>query len=269
MSSAAPIDAPVLVRVLAPVGRVFLGFVNLVGSISIFTFRALIHCVTPPFYWRLTLRQMMDIGYYSLPVVGMTAIFTGMVLALQSYSGFSRFSAEGAVATVVVLSMTRELGPVLAGLMVAGRVGASMAAEIGTMKVTEQIDALTTLSTNPFKYLVAPRLIAGLLMMPVLVLVADIIGVFGGFLIGVNKLNFNPANYLTRTFEFLELKDVVSGLVKAACFGFVISLMGCYHGYNSRGGAQGVGTATINAVVSALILILIFNYVITELFFSQ
>ncbi|MGE0650366.1 MAG: MlaE family ABC transporter permease [Alphaproteobacteria bacterium] len=256
-------------RVLAPVGRVFIGFVTLVGSISIFTFQALAHCVTPPFYWRLILRQMMDIGYYSLPVVGMTAIFTGMVLALQSYSGFSRFSAEGAVATVVVLSMTRELGPVLAGLMVAGRVGASMAAEIGTMKVTEQIDALTTLSTNPFKYLVAPRLVAGLLMMPVLVLVADIIGVFGGFLIGVNKLNFNPANYLTRTFEFLELKDVVSGLVKAACFGFVISLMGCYHGYNSRGGAQGVGTATINAVVSALILILIFNYLITELFFSQ
>jgi phospholipid/cholesterol/gamma-HCH transport system permease protein len=269
MSSAAPIESPVLVRVLAPVGRVFLGFLAVVGSISVFTLRALTHCVTPPFYWRLTLRQMMDIGYYSLPVVGMTAIFTGMVLALQSYSGFSRFSAEGAVATVVVLSMTRELGPVLAGLMVAGRVGASMAAEIGTMKVTEQIDALTTLSTNPFKYLVAPRLIAGLLMMPLLVLVADSIGVFGGFLIGVNKLNFNPASYLTRTFEFLELKDVVSGLVKAACFGFVISLMGCYHGYNSRGGAQGVGTATINAVVSALILILIFNYVITELFFSQ
>jgi phospholipid/cholesterol/gamma-HCH transport system permease protein len=269
MSSAAPIEPPVLVRVLAPVGRVFLGFLALVGSIFVFTLRALTHCVTPPFYWRLTLRQMMDIGYYSLPVVGMTAIFTGMVLALQSYSGFSRFSAEGAVATVVVLSMTRELGPVLAGLMVAGRVGASMAAEIGTMKVTEQIDALTTLSTNPFKYLVAPRLIAGLLMMPLLVLVADSIGVFGGFLVSVNKLNFNPANYLTRTFEFLELKDVVSGLVKAACFGFVISLMGCYHGYNSRGGAQGVGTATINAVVSALILILIFNYVITELFFSQ
>ena len=164
--------------------------------------------------------------------------------------------------------MTRELGPVLAGLMVAGRIGASMAAEIGTMKVTEQIDALTTLSTNPYKYLVAPRLIAGLLMMPLLVAVADIIGVFGGFLIAVNKLDFNAANYLTQTFEFLETKDVVSGLVKAAVFGFVISLMGCYHGYNSKGGAQGVGTATINAVVSSLILILIFNYIITEMFFD-
>jgi phospholipid/cholesterol/gamma-HCH transport system permease protein len=269
VSTAIKPEDSLLVRLLSPVGRVFLAFLGSVGSISIFTGRAILHGLTPPYYGRLIVRQMMDIGYYSLPVVGMTAIFTGMVLALQSYSGFSRFSAEGAVATVVVLSMTRELGPVLAGLMVAGRIGASMAAEIGTMKVTEQIDALTTLSTNPFKYLVAPRLFAGLTMMPILVLVADIIGVFGGYLIGVNKLGFNPSNYLTQTFEFLETKDVVSGLVKAACFGFVISLMGCYHGYNSRGGAQGVGTATINAVVSALVLILVSNYLITELFFSQ
>ena len=268
MTIAAPPDN-VIIRVLSGFGRIFLNFLATVGKLSVFTGRALYHCVTPPFYLRLLLRQMIDIGYYSLPVVGMTAIFTGMVLALQSYSGFSRFSAEGAVATVVVLSMTRELGPVLAGLMVAGRIGASMAAEIGTMKVTDQIDALTTLSTNPYKYLVAPRLIAGLAMMPLLVLVADIIGVFGGFLIAVNKLDFNPSNYLTQTFEYLETKDVVSGLAKAAAFGFVISLMGCYHGYNSRGGAQGVGTATINAVVSSLILILIFNYIITELFFAR
>ncbi len=267
MTIAAPEDK-VIIRVLSGVGRVFLNFLATVGKLSVFTGLALRHCVTPPFYFRLTIRQMIDIGYYSLPVVGMTAIFTGMVLALQSYSGFSRFSAEGAVATVVVLSVTRELGPVLAGLMVAGRIGGSMAAEIGTMKVTEQIDALTTLSINPYKYLVAPRLIAGLAMMPILVLVADIIGVFGGFLIAVNKLDFNAANYLSQTFEFLEVRDVVSGLVKAAVFGFVITLMGCYHGYNSRGGAQGVGTSTINAVVSSLILILIFNYIITELFFA-
>ena len=268
MTIAAPQDH-IVIRALSGVGRIFLDFLASVGKLAMFTGHALRHCVTPPFYFRLVIRQMVDIGFYSLPVVGMTAIFTGMVLALQSYSGFSRFSAEGAVATVVVLSVTRELGPVLAGLMVAGRIGASMAAEIGTMKVTEQIDALTTLSINPYKYLVAPRLIAGLTMMPLLVLVADIIGVFGGFLIAVNKLDFNPANYLNRTFEFLEVKDVVSGLVKAAAFGFVISLMGCYHGYNSRGGAQGVGTATINAVVSSLILILIFNYLITELFFAR
>ena len=176
--------------------------------------------------------------------------------------------AEGAVATVVVLSMTRELGPVIAGLMVAGRIGASMAAEIGTMRVTEQIDALSTLSTNPFKYLVAPRLIAGFTMLPLLVVVADVIGVFGGYLIGIYKLGFNPAAYLKRTFDYLEAIDVISGLTKAGAFGFLISLMGCYHGYHSDGGAQGVGRATTNAVVSASILILVFNYGITEIFFA-
>lgn len=212
---------------------------------------------------------MVDIGYYSLPVVGLTALFTGMVLALQSYTGFARFQAEGSVATVVVLSISRELGPVLAGLMVAGRIGASMAAEIGTMRVTEQIDALSTLSTNPIKYLVVPRLIAGLTMLPLLVLVADIIGVFGGFLVAVYRLNFNPALYLANTWEFLQVVDVVSGLVKAAVFGFFVALMGCYHGYHSRGGAEGVGTATTNAVVSASILILLSNYLITGLFFSK
>jgi phospholipid/cholesterol/gamma-HCH transport system permease protein len=254
---------------IATVGRLFLAFLSHVGRLSAFAGVAVSHVVRPPFYPRLMLRSMVEIGYYSLPVVGLTAVFTGMVLALQSYSGFSRFAAEGAVATVVVLSVTRELAPVLAGLMVAGRIGASMAAEIGTMRVTEQIDALSTLSTNPFKYLVAPRLVAGLLMVPCLVLVADIIGVFGGYIVGVYKLGFNPATYISRTWEYLKPIDVVSGLTKAAVFGFVISLMGCYHGYYSRGGAQGVGAATTNSVVSAAIMILIFNYVITALYFGK
>lgn len=254
---------------LAPIGRVFMAFLEATGRLAIFTGLAVSHCVRPPIYPRLIGRQMIDIGYYSLPVIGLTAVFTGMVLALQSHTGFSRFNAESAVATVVVLSITRELAPVLAGLMVAGRIGAAMAAEIGTMRVTEQIDALTTLSTNPYKYLVAPRLIAGLLMLPLCVFVADIIGVFGGYLVGVHKLGFNPATYLKNTWEFLEVIDVVSGLVKAGVFGFTVALMGCYHGYNSRGGAQGVGAATTNAVVSASILILCFNYVITEAFFSR
>jgi phospholipid/cholesterol/gamma-HCH transport system permease protein len=253
---------------LATIGRIFLGFLQLAGRMALFTAVAVSHCVRPPWYPRLIGRQMLDIGYFSLPVVGMTALFTGMVLALQSYTGFARFSAEGAVATVVVLSVTRELGPVIAGLMVAGRIGASIAAEIGTMRVTEQIDALSTLSTNPFKYLVAPRLIAGLTMLPLLVVVADIIGVFGGYLIGVYKLGFNPSAYLKRTFDYLEAIDVISGLTKAGVFGFLVSLMGCYHGYHSEGGAQGVGRATTNAVVSASILILIFNYGITEIFFA-
>ena len=254
---------------VATIGRVLLAFLSHVGRLSAFTGTAVSHIVRPPFYPRLMLRSMIEIGYYSLPVVGLTAVFTGMVLALQSYSGFSRFAAEGAVATVVVLSVTRELAPVLAGLMVAGRIGASMAAEIGTMRVTEQIDALTTLSTNPFKYLVAPRLLAGLLMVPCLVLVADIIGVFGGYIVGVYKLGFNPSSYIARTWEYLEPLDVISGLTKAAVFGFLISLMGCYHGYYSRGGAQGVGAGTTNSVVSAAIMILVFNYIITALYFGQ
>ncbi len=258
-----------MIELLATVGRVFIGFLAHVGRLAAFAGTAISHIFRPPFYLRLLLRSMIEIGYYSLPVVGLTAIFSGMVLALQSYTGFARFSAEGAVATVVVLSMTRELGPVLAGLMVAGRIGASMAAEIGTMRVTEQIDALVTLSTNPFKYLVSPRILAGTLMLPFLVVIADIIGVFGGYIVGVYKLGFNPASYIKATWEYLKLVDVVSGLTKAAVFGFLISLMGCYHGYYSKGGAQGVGAATTNSVVSAAILILVFNYVITTLYFGK
>ena len=253
---------------LQPIGRVFVAFLATAGRLTLFSIDGVSHCFRPPFYFRIIGRQMIEIGYYSLPVVGLTAIFAGMVLALQSYTGFARFSAEGAIANVVVLSITRELGPVLAGLMVAGRIGAAMAAELGTMRVTEQIDALTTLSTNPMKYLVAPRLIAGLTMMPLLVLVADVIGVYGGYIVAVYKLGFNPSLYLQNTWDFLKVHDVVSGLVKAGVFGFIVTLMGCYHGYNSKGGAQGVGAATTNAVVSASILILSFDYILTELFFT-
>jgi len=254
---------------LASVGAAFFGFLAATGRLVRFALHGLGAALSPPFYPRLILRQIVYMGYYSLPVVGLTAIFTGMVLALQSYTGFSRFNAESAVATVVVLSVTRELGPVIAGLMVAGRVGAAMAAEIGTMRVTDQIDALTTLSTDPFHYLVLPRLLAGLLTLPVLVLVADIIGVFGGYIVSTYKLGFNPANYLTQTESYLETMDVVSGLVKAAVFGFIVALMGCYHGYHSRGGAEGVGQATTYAVVSASILILLFNYMLTAAFFGK
>jgi len=202
-----------------------------------------------------------------LPVVGLTALFTGVVLALQTHTGFSRINAEGAVALVVVLSVTRELGPVIASLMVAGRIGAAMAAEIGTMRVTDQIDALSTLSTNPFKYLVVPRLVAGTIAMPALVVIADIIGVFGGFLVGVYKLDFNPGSYIGQTADYLHSDDVVSGLIKAAVFGFTIALMGCYHGYHSRGGAEGVGTATTYSVVSASIMILLLDSALTSVLF--
>lgn len=258
-----------LAPILQAVGEAVLLFCGAIGRISVFAVRGLYHCIVPPWYLRITWKQMVEIGYYSLPVVGLTAIFTGMVLALQSYTGFARFSAESSIPNVVVVSITRELGPVLAGLMVAGRVGAAIAAEIGTMRVTEQIDALTTLSTNAFKYLVAPRLLAGVLTLPVLVLVADIIGVFGGYVVSIYKLGFNDAAYIRNTLDFVEPMDVISGLVKAGVFGFIITLMGCYHGFYSKRGAQGVGAATTNAVVSASILILTANYIVTELFFSS
>lgn len=255
-------------NLFALVGRTTLSFLQACGAFALFTLRCLKHCFRPPFFFRQLGRQFIDIGYYSLPVVGLTALFTGMVLALQSHTGFARFDAESAIPTVVVLSITRELGPVMAGLMVAGRIGAAIAAELGTMRVTEQIDALTTLSTNPFKYLIVPRLVAATLVLPVLVLVADIIGVFGGFIVCVYRLKFNAANYLSQTWQYLEFSDVSSGLWKAAAFGFIIALMGCYHGFNSKGGAQGVGAATTNAVVAASILILVSNYLLTGFLFS-
>lgn len=254
---------------LSSIGSRVLFFVASLGKIGIFTAKALYHTVRPPFYGKQFLRQLLEIGYFSLPVVGLTAIFTGMVLALQSYTGFSRFSAESAVSTVVILSMTRELGPVLAGLMVAGRIGASMAAELGTMRVTEQIDALKTLATNTYQYLIVPRLLAATITLPLLVLCADAIGVLGGYLVAIHKLGFNEAIYLDQTFKYLKSEDVTSGLIKAAVFGFIIALMGCYHGYHSKGGAQGVGQATTQAVVSSSILILCLNYILTAVLFSK
>ena len=258
-----------ITNLLRALGKPLVNFVGKIGELSVFIARALYSCVTPPFYPKLLMKQIVEIGFYSLPVVGLTTVFAGMVIALQSYSGFARFGAEGAVASVVLISVTRELAPVLSALMVAGRIGAAMAAEIGTMRVTEQIDALTTLSTNPFKYLVAPRLIAGVIVLPILVLIGDVIGIFGGYIVGVYKLGFNASNYINSTLQYLEPIDIISGLVKAAAFGFIIALMGCYNGYKSKGGAQGVGAATTNAVVSASILILTFNYLITELLFSK
>jgi len=254
---------------LAMLGRTVLAVSRMVGALVLFAGTALSHLFLPPFHPRLFLRHFTEIAFFSLPVVALTALFTGMVLALQTYTGFARFNAESAVASVVVLSITRELGPVITGLIVAGRIGAAMAAEIGTMRVTDQIDALRTLSTEPLKYLVAPRLLAGTLAMPLLVLVADILGVFGGYLVATLKLGFVGQAYLTNSWDVLEVMDVVSGLVKAAVFGFIITLMGCWYGYQSQGGAQGVGQATTKAVVAASILILVFDYVLTEAFFSQ
>jgi phospholipid/cholesterol/gamma-HCH transport system permease protein len=253
----------------AALGRAVIAMLRGAGAVALFAAEAISHLFRPPFYGRLFLKAFVEIAWFSLPVVALTAVFTGMVLALQSYTGFARFNAEGAVANVVVLSITRELGPVLAGLMVAGRIGAAFAAEIGTMRVTDQIDALTTLSTNPMKYLVTPRLLAGTIALPLLVVVANILGVMGGWLIGTQQLGFSSGAYLKATFDFLQNWDVISGLIKAAVFGFVVTLMGCWCGYQSGGGAQGVGRATTSAVVSSSILILALDYVLTAVMFTR
>jgi phospholipid/cholesterol/gamma-HCH transport system permease protein len=261
-----------MIAVLDPVAAIGRGTINglrSLGRVALFGIEGVSHLVRPPFYGRMLLRAFLEFAYFSLPVVAMTALFSGMVIALQSYTGFSRFNADSAVAGVVVLSVVRELGPVLAALLVAGRVGAAMAAELGTMRVTDQIDALGTLNTNPMKYLVAPRLLAGTLALPLLVVVADILGVLGGYIVGVGKLGFGSGPYLTSTVNFVTASDVLSGLAKAAVFGFLIALMGCFQGYGSKGGAQGVGAATTSAVVAASMLILGFDYVLTELFFAR
>ncbi len=255
-------------NIFAPVGRALLAFFAMVGRLSVFTGSAIAHCVRPPIYWSLLLKQMFRIGWLSLPVVGMTAFFTGGVLALQIYIGSSRYGAEAFVPQVVALGICRELGPVIAGLMFAGRVAAAIAAEIGTMRVTEQIDALTTLATNPFKYLVVPRVLAAVLTMPLLVGIADAIGIFGGYTVSTGSLGFNGYVYLNNSVNFLTNQDVFSGLIKAAAFGFIVSLMGCYHGFHSKGGAQGVGAATTDAVTSSMILILAANYLLTSLLFE-
>ena len=256
----------ILLDPLAALGRGVIAACHTVGNLGLFALEAVSHVLRPPFYGRLFWRAFVEIAWFSLPVVALTAVFTGMVLALQSYTGFARFNAQSAIASVVVISLVRELGPVLAALMVAGRIGASFAAEIGTMRVTDQIDALTTLSTNPMKYLVAPRILAAVIALPLLVLVADVIGVMGGFLVSVYKLGFAPVEYINRTFNYLETEDVVSGLVKAAVFGFIVALMGCYHGYYATGGARGVGRAATHAVVSAAILIFAADYLLTSVF---
>jgi phospholipid/cholesterol/gamma-HCH transport system permease protein len=259
-----------IINIFGLTGYKFLNLCSIIGAYFINFLYVIKICLTRPFYYENFYKEFVNLIFYSLPVVGLTALFSGAVLALQSYTGFSRFApADSSVATIVVLSITRELGPVLTGLMLSGRVGSSIAAELATMRVTEQIDALYTLSCNPIKYLVAPRVFVLSIGLPMLVIVADIIGVFGGYLVSVYKLGFNEALYIQNTFKFLYAFDVYSGLIKAFAFGFIISSVGCYFGYNSNKGASGVGFATTMSVVASSVLILCSNYLITELMFKR
>ena len=253
---------------LAAIGRMVIDGLRAVGRLAMFTGDTVSHLFRPPFYLRELWHALIQIGYYSLPVVGLTSLFTGGALALQIYAGGARFSAEAVVPQIVAIGMVRELGPVLVGLMIAARVTSSIAAEIATMRVTEQIDALVTLSTNPNKYLTLPRVLAATLVMPILVGIGDIIGIFGGFLVGTERLGFNAATYIRNTADFLEVHDIASSLTKGAVFGFIAALLGCYYGMNAGRGAQGVGRATKGSVVAAAVLILAANFILTEAFFS-
>ncbi len=247
------------------IGRKTSSFVREMGAVIIFFGQTLRWTFSRPFYLKNLLKQMEQIGVNSVPVVLTTAISTGMVLALQSYTGFKRFGAQSLIGAVVSLSMTRELGPVLTGLMVAGRAGAAMAAELGTMRVTEQIDALYTMATNPMKYLVVPRFLASTIMMFFLSALGMYIGILGGYFVGVKVLDTNPVTYINQSINNTEVQDIWYGLVKSLVFGAVVGLIGSYKGFNTEGGAEGVGKATTGAVVVSCMLILILDYFLSAL----
>ena len=248
-------------------GHRFMDFIKYAGGISILMGQTLFWIPVPPFRRRQVVEQMSRIGVDSLPIVSMISLFTGMVLALQSAYQMQKMSAEMYIASLVALSMTRELGPVLTALIVAGRVGASITAELGTMKVTEQIDALETLATNPVKYLVVPRFLALMIMLPILTLYADIIGGFGGYVIGVYKLHISHAMYMKNTWSPLRYKDVFTGLVKSYFFAIIMCIVACYEGMTAEGGAEGVGRATTSSVVMSFILIIASDCFFTALFY--
>ncbi len=248
-------------------GRPIKLFIEESGKIMLLFLSALTWLVRPPLRLRLIAKQMEFVGVQSLSVVMITAAFAGMVLALQTYYGFRMFGGESLVGATVALSLTRELGPVFTALMVTGRAGSAMAAELGTMKVTEQVDALYTMSVNPVQYLIVPRIMAAVLMVPILTILADFIGVVGGYFVGVHLLGINSGIFMARIVEFVDMDDITNGLIKSAFFGLILSLIGTYKGFYTTGGAEGVGKATTEAVVYASVSILISDYILTALMF--
>ena len=257
----------VALKPLQLLGKLTLSLCNGLGSFFLFFLNSTVAIFKPPFHYKEFLHSLTVVGLLSLPVIGLTALFTGAALALQIYSGGSRFNSESAVPAIVAIGMVRELGPVLCGLMIAGRVGSAIASEIATMKVTDQIDALITLSTDPKQMLVGPKILATTLALPFLTAIGDILGILGGYLVSITRLGFDSQPYLTQSLQFLNSGDVVSGLVKGAVFGFIVSLVGCYMGFHSDRGAKGVGQATTQSVALSSILIIASNYILTRIFF--
>jgi phospholipid/cholesterol/gamma-HCH transport system permease protein len=256
-----------MIRLIEAVGRGLIQFVEQFGLVMFLLLATFVWSLRPPFRIRAIFKQMEFVGVNSLLVVILTGIFTGGVLAFQAYHGFRQFSAESLVGSTVALAMTRELGPVLTSLMVTGRAGSAMAAELGTMRVTEQIDALYAMATNPIKYLVVPRVIAGVLVLPVLTIISDFVGIIGGYLVGVGLLKINSGIYVAKMIQLVELDDIFNGLIKSVCFGLILSLVGCYKGFYTTGGAQGVGRSTTHSVVISSVSILISDYFLTAAMF--
>ncbi|MBW2612372.1 MAG: ABC transporter permease [Deltaproteobacteria bacterium] len=256
-----------MLRFFEYVGKPFVLLIEAFGKVILLLVSTISWMVRPPYRIHEIFKQMEFVGVNSLPVVIITGAFTGMVLAIQTYYGFKMFGGESLVGATVALSMTRELGPAITALMVTGRVGSAMAAEIGTMRVTEQIDALYTMSVNPVQYLIMPRVIASIMMLPVLTIVSDFIGIVGGYFVGVRLLNINSGIFVARIIEFVALSDIVNGLIKSAVFGLILSLVGCYKGFGTFGGAAGVGRATTQSVVISSVSILISDYFLTAVMF--
>lgn len=238
-----------------------------VGRFFFVLWRVVAWTPRPPYDWRELVKQMVRVGVNSLPVILLTGMFTGMVLALQTFSVLARFNAERYVGSLVALSMVRELACVIGGLVIAGRSGSAMGAEIGSMRVTEQIDALEVMATDPIHYLMVPRVWATILVLPMLVVFSDVIGIAGGYLVSVVLMGANPVAYMDNTFQYMEPNDLISGLIKAAFFGMLIAVVGCQKGFFTSGGAEGVGRSTTRAVVTASIAILVSDFFLTKILF--
>ncbi|MDD2389567.1 MAG: ABC transporter permease [Desulfobacterales bacterium] len=256
-----------MIRFLELAGKPIIAICEEFGRIVLLLFSAIGWLLRPPLRLRVIIKQMEFVGVNSLSIVMITGAFSGMVFALQSYYGFRMFGGEGLVGVTVALAMTRELGPVFTALMVTGRAGSAMAAELGTMRVTEQIDALYTMSVNPVQYLVLPRILAGTLMLPVLTIICDFIGIAGAYFVGISLLKINSGIFMSRIYELVEMEDILNGLIKSAVFGLILSLVGCYKGFYTKGGAEGVGKSTTESVVYASVAILISDYFLTAVMF--
>jgi phospholipid/cholesterol/gamma-HCH transport system permease protein len=243
-------------------------FCSEIGEFVLISAEVLVGCFRPPFRFWLWVQQMEFVGVGSLFIIILTGTFSGAVFTLQSVYAFSMFNMESMVGATVTLAMTREIAPVLTALMITGRAGSAMATELGTMRVTEQIDALKSMAVSPTQYLFVPRFLAALVMFPALTMVFNLVAVAGSYLVGVEMWGIDPGNFIQKIRWFVQAHDVTSGLIKSAVFGGFVTLVSCFKGYKAEGGARGVGNATTRAVVIGSVSIMIMDYFLTVLMFE-